>query len=282
MTKNYENYEFLGDTILKLLSTIEVYVKYQREFEGFLSIERSKIVRNSFLEKKAVKWGIFEYILLKKETYRHEALSYEFKTLASEEEQQKSDFIPDRYQHIPEKTLADVLEALTAVYYLENGNALEASQRFLYMLEVLSFPTFKPTFLMNDSSFFLNYNPFEKLEKDLNYRFKNRSLLFQAFTHPSMRKEYMKILCQKQNLDKAVTEVYTSESKIIEKKADVTKDTFETLEKQRPDINAGNLTCFTYDRLEFLGDAVFDYVVVSSFYEEGASKKLDPCKTSFI
>ena len=223
--------EFLGDTLLKLLSSIEVFVLNPGDTEEGLTDKRKVIINNAWLCEKAIELRIYEYILLKNDgPTPPEALSYK-KIL--KQDFNNHDVIPDHYQHIPDKTLADILEALTGVYYLQNGSLLEAAQRFLFMIGVLRLPRIYPRFIPegpHSRSVLQSDADFNALEKLIGHRFENPSLLIQAFTHSSATSNPS---------DFQLTRILNSNESPAH---------------------------FSYDRLEFLGDAVIDFIVVDYIF----------------
>jgi dsRNA-specific ribonuclease len=64
--ENYDRLEFLGDTILKLLSTIEVFASKISANEFELHHERARILNNYNLYRLAIKYDIYLYVLGKK------------------------------------------------------------------------------------------------------------------------------------------------------------------------------------------------------------------------
>mmetsp|Transcript_11035 Transcript_11035/g.9469 ORF Transcript_11035/g.9469 Transcript_11035/m.9469 type:complete len:108 (-) Transcript_11035:457-780(-) len=60
---NYDRFEMIGDTILKLLSTIEVFVENPQVTENDMHIKRSRLLNNINLFRQAMKYDLFLYIL---------------------------------------------------------------------------------------------------------------------------------------------------------------------------------------------------------------------------
>ena len=187
---SYERLEFFGDSILKFLATLEVFFDFPYESEGFLSKKRSKIVSNSFLKKACIKNGIYEYILMNQKTWIPAGLN---KTENIADPTTEEDFFKKGLLPIPNKALADVIESMTALYYLTNQN-LDASQRFLHMVGVLKYYNLN-YYVKNEEEMFARFNleknclieKFSFLERIIGYKFDNISLLIQAFTHISFR-----------------------------------------------------------------------------------------------
>ena len=59
---NYESLEFLGDTVLKTLATIQIFNDNPQFEEGDMHIGRARIVKNNNLKRVAVKNHLFRYI----------------------------------------------------------------------------------------------------------------------------------------------------------------------------------------------------------------------------
>lgn len=65
-SSNLEVLEFLGDSVLKLLGSIEVYVNNQLVMEGDLHRKRAQIVQNEYLKQIAIKQKMYIYLLCNK------------------------------------------------------------------------------------------------------------------------------------------------------------------------------------------------------------------------
>lgn len=170
---NYEVLEFLGDGILKLLASIEVFVKHPLEMEGFLHVKRAKIVSNENLRRIGIKQYIFKYILTDRLDYypkefrfnqvfddpsdlarnsdkelRQEVQEYRAKILERKDNEKQKITLQDRelldipygFRYIPEKVHADVIEALNGVF-MKHYEKIEACQHFLHCIGLLEYPT---------------------------------------------------------------------------------------------------------------------------------------------
>ena len=62
-TDNYEGLEFFGDTILKMLATVQVFFEFPEAEEGTLHVERNKIINNNNLRIKALINKFYPYII---------------------------------------------------------------------------------------------------------------------------------------------------------------------------------------------------------------------------
>lgn len=59
---NYERLEMLGDTVLKLISTVDVYIDITRKTEGTMTRDRHMVVSNNALQMSAIKSDVVKYI----------------------------------------------------------------------------------------------------------------------------------------------------------------------------------------------------------------------------
>jgi dsRNA-specific ribonuclease len=104
---NYERLELLGDAVLKLTSTLRVFVKYPHKPEGDLHPLRCAIVSNSALQKKGQHAGIHHFLNFSRELL--------------------SDWRPPGWDKdaiplpVHDKALADVVEAIAGAYYLKGA-----------------------------------------------------------------------------------------------------------------------------------------------------------------
>jgi hypothetical protein len=60
--ENYEQYEFIGDCVLKLLATIETFTTKPSADEGELHLSRAHIISNSNLHHKSISKLLFQFI----------------------------------------------------------------------------------------------------------------------------------------------------------------------------------------------------------------------------
>lgn len=168
-------------------------------------------------------------------------------------------------------------------FYLK-FNDLEASQVFLHMIGVL---THKSLPLLNPSNPKLNQisqisKKFKPIERLINYEFQNPCLLINAFTHISFRKSINNALYLKYNeknlFDKENDGEEESEEEV---KINVNFFEFKTIKNKIENhcefINQIKPEHFSYDRLEFLGDAVLEFIIgkylYKKFEKESPSKK---------
>lgn len=62
---DYQRLEFLGDSILKLCTSIQLMAEYPLWYEGLLSAKKDLIVSNSRLTKAAIESGLDKFIIVK-------------------------------------------------------------------------------------------------------------------------------------------------------------------------------------------------------------------------
>ncbi len=103
-TKSYERLEFLGDSILDLVSAEFLMRKYPEAHEGLLSQERAGLVRASSLAHKAIQLGLDRHLIVRER---------------------------DSYLRGIEKVLADVLEAIIGSIYIDSNRNLSVVARLL-------------------------------------------------------------------------------------------------------------------------------------------------------
>ena len=176
---NYQRLEFLGDGILKFLTSINLMSRYLNWHEGYLSKKKDHIVSNSNLAKVAQQTGLDKYILTKPFTghkwrpmYNHEIL-----------EAQHS-----RNRELSTKVLADVVEALIGAAYLDGGycNALICLSTFLPKVDWLAFSQYHEILAKEAASTTVHFpKHFTQLEDLIGYTFDSKPLLLEALTYPS-------------------------------------------------------------------------------------------------
>ncbi|EED15535.1 RNA helicase/RNAse III, putative [Talaromyces stipitatus ATCC 10500] len=175
---DYQRYEFLGDSLLKLITSIHLVVKKPLWHEGLLSAEKDTIVSNGRLHRTALDLGLDKFILTKSFTGRKWRPNYisQFETVTEEKRQMST------------KTLADVVEALLGAAFLDGGyeklescakiflpeqtwTSISDDMRTLYEVALVS----------NQAS---SHPKLGQMEEILGYKFNKPSILFEALTHP--------------------------------------------------------------------------------------------------
>ncbi|EDK31487.2 dicer-related RNase III protein Dcr2p, putative (macronuclear) [Tetrahymena thermophila SB210] len=334
-----ERYEFLGDTVLKCLSSTQIYFEHPKSMEDHLHVHRTIIIQNRNLAQIAVKKKIFKYILSSKiETLSPIGIKYEIAVDDDEqnqfqkekepdeydkadqrnknkkgneedgdaeneeiEEQQQQNDIPNllrlepTYRHIKGKTLADTLESIIGVFFQQKKD-LNLCQYLLFSLQVLNKPdlTFNHSYDRSLQQSQLQnpiYVQLKEIESILGYTFQNINLLFQAFTLPSIESLCIQIPSLKNtNLNK----LHQINNAIQKKENQGTFEKIDQISKEnqnkiyQKDSNEWeNLKNYNLcnQRLEFLGDAVLDLIIVEYLFNKFPNSdpgELTQMKTSLV
>lgn len=203
---DYNRLEYLGDAILKFCAHLQVMAQHPTWPEGYLSMEKKRLVRNSTLAQAALEAGLDKYILTKSFTGKKWRPIYISEVLAAEHDGQRE---------MSSKILADVVEALIGAAFVEGGlgKAYQCIQTLLpnetWYLDAEIYNR-----LTSDLAP-CNHTSLGLLERLIGHRFSHPTLLVEAITHAS-------------------------------------------LPFQR--------TGMSYERLEFLGDAVLDLIIVPKLF----------------
>ncbi|KAF2766032.1 P-loop containing nucleoside triphosphate hydrolase protein [Teratosphaeria nubilosa] len=202
---DYNRLEYLGDAILKFCASLQVMSQHLTWPEGYLTVEKLRIVRNSTLTKAALVCGLDKYILSKPFTgakwWPPRLSDYEGANGNSRTRQMSS------------KVLADVVEALIGAAYVDEGldKAYSCIKSLLPEENWYDNPVEGLTIDLSPSTV-MALGPLEDL---VGHHFKHTQLLVEAVTHASL-----------------------------------------------PFSTSG----MSYERLEFLGDAVLDLIIVPKLY----------------
>lgn len=222
---DYQRYEILGDNVLKLLVSIELFRMDSDIHEGILSCRRSECTSNEFLCLVAIKTKLYRSIQVKPEKNNRwmppGLLGYELYIQENEEElfecgqaeAHDTDIAEeepaDVQNEISLKQLADVVEALIGAAYTYGG--LKAAYDIIIQLEILTWKEGSMTPMV------VITHPFDQLsllENLIGMTFPNPGWVQEAFLHTT--------------------------------------------------YGASR----NYQRLEFIGDAILDFIVLKYFYEK--------------
>ncbi|KAF7874021.1 hypothetical protein EAF04_002693 [Stromatinia cepivora] len=178
MTSNYQRLEFLGDSILKLCTSVQLISEHPLWPEGYLSAMKDRIVSNSRSSRAAVELGLDEYIITNKFTGSKWRPMYVEDCLEITEQKRRE---------MSSKTLADVVEALIGACMVDGGipKALKSLQLFFPELNWLPLETRQMSLYQRAPD---NLNlpiALQPIEQILAYTFTKKSLLVEALTHPS-------------------------------------------------------------------------------------------------
>lgn len=210
---DYERLETLGDSFLKYATTFDLFLRFPEYDEGQLSLLRSKLVSNNHLYKMALKNGYEKLLFVQpfaSKFWRPPVFNQGDKVVFK-------GYFPER--KVSKKPLADFVESLIGAFYVDSGH--DVAMKFMHSLDLVSKIVVnqfngdeyrvdvdrldKIQDLLDapmnfggnfgfDGDYFLESMasdlvirsfPFEKIERVLNYKFQNRAILKEAFTHSS-------------------------------------------------------------------------------------------------
>lgn len=203
---DYNRLEFLGDTVLKFCAVLQVMAQHLNWPEGYLSLEKYRMVSNNTLAKAALKAGLDRYVLNTPFTGAKWRPTYVSELFADED---------GRTREMSSKVLADVVEALIGASMVDDGlpRAFTCMRTLLPNEDWLSHHDAVER-LLGDSDQNTRAE-LSLLERLIGHNFDRKALLIEAITHVSF-----------------------------------------------PNNNTG----LSYERLEFLGDAVLDLLVVPKLF----------------
>ncbi|KAI3825989.1 hypothetical protein L1987_00028 [Smallanthus sonchifolius] len=214
----YERAELLGDAYLKWVVSRYLFLKHPQKHEGQLTRMRQQMVSNMVLYQYALTKGLQSYI--QADRFAPSRWAAPGVLPVFDEDIKETDFLSDQdisaitetitenydeddeledgeldegdsssYRVLSSKTLADVVEALIGVYYVEGGK--QAANHFMKWvgIEVDFDPATevetqtRPPGSVPDS--IIRSVDFDSIEGSLNFKFSDKSLLVEAITHAS-------------------------------------------------------------------------------------------------
>ncbi|KAI7469452.1 P-loop containing nucleoside triphosphate hydrolase protein [Hortaea werneckii] len=205
---DYNRLEYLGDAILKFCAHLQVMAQHPTWPEGYLNLEKGRIVCNPTLTEAALNAELEEYVLMKPFTGSKWRPPYMSEMLSND---------GNGMRDVSSKVVADVVEALIGVAMVDGGlkKAYKCIQTLLpdetWYDEDVIFNTLTPS-----STHPGNRTSLDTLEHLIGHQFKHKALLVEAITHASL-----------------------------------------------PFQQNGGMS---YERLEFLGDAVLDLILVPKLF----------------
>jgi dsRNA-specific ribonuclease len=167
---NFERYEFLGDAVLKMVVSTQIFNDRACWPAGWLSQYRDNFVPNASLANAALGLGLDRFILTTRPVTGAWALPR-----ASDAK------ITPKKREMSSKTLADVLQGLFAAAYLDSGFNLARSCIKIFVPEVRSEHF---VFDMPQGAGFPRQEA-KEIEQLTGYQFRNITILAQALTHAS-------------------------------------------------------------------------------------------------
>lgn len=192
MGNNYERLEFLGDTFLKMATTIAGFTQKPKmdEFEGH--VWRMLLLCNQNLFNHAVDRGLQEYIRSK--AFDRRSWYPDLKMLRGK--RPKTSFV----HSLSDKSIADVCEALIGAAYLSHDTMDMAVKAVTVMVnskkhKMEAFEEYYALFKMpqwqaaNEVSA-VQRAAVDKVHQKIGYKFQSPTLLRSAFKHPSYPYEH--------------------------------------------------------------------------------------------
>lgn len=200
MGKNYERLEFLGDCFLKMATSISVFTQNPNDNEFDFHVKRMLLLCNKNLFNVAQKLKLYEYI---------RSLSFSRRTWYPtglkllKGKGSKRDAEEEFKQHLGDKTIADVCEALMGAAFLTHNQPgawqpqqwtdvvmavtklVDSSDHAMTEWRDYSKVYDKPAYQVAEASG-AQLELARKTEEKHDYRFKYPRLLQSAFTHPSL------------------------------------------------------------------------------------------------
>ncbi|KAL9089736.1 MAG: hypothetical protein Q9159_002383 [Coniocarpon cinnabarinum] len=210
MGPNYERLEFIGDTFLKMATTIATWLRNVGKDEFWLHADRLGLLCNVNMFNNAQSNDFVKYIRSKgfsRRTWYPEGL-----TLLKGKGATRSDTETGKNQNLSEKTIADVCEAMIGaalVSHVTTGredtdkfdNAVKAVTAFVSSTDSMThdmqtWDDYRKAYQIptsySEACTAVELNKAERVEKIHPYKFKHVKLLTSAFTHPSYPRQWAK------------------------------------------------------------------------------------------
>ena len=178
---DYQRLEFLGDRILKTLTSIALMADHRTWHEAYLSRAKDHVVSNGLLAMAAQETTLDQYILTKSFTGK------KWKPLSNTRLGNSETVYPRK---MSTQTLADVVETLVGAAFLDSGFPKALSCLKILLPEVSWLPLAERNNILlyavcdSPRSMTIPSN-FMVLETLLGHTFTCKSLLLEAVTHPS-------------------------------------------------------------------------------------------------
>ena len=255
-TCNYEPLNTLGDSIIKFLTTLDLYLQDPNSSEGQMTKSRCGIVSNKNLTEISRKLEFEYYIKTSSIPVSHFRPAYYFHLAGKDE-------TFDVELKISDGILTDVFKALVGSFYISEG--LIASAQFL-----------KNTSILSDKSWiqlkkYLNAKEIRNISKlDIDFYIQKSYKIKELYKKPST----MKMLSN--GLDTSYDQYYYIKNSISYSFANR-----KLLERAFISKTVSN---YNYEILEFLGDSALDLIILCNIYSCGNfnSNELSQIKTLLV
>ncbi len=176
---NYQRLEFIGDSILKLFTSLTLMAQHLNWHEGILSGKKDHVVSNGRLSLSACQIGLAKYI----RTTNYTAAKWRPLYISNLLENNKT----EATRQMSTKTLADVVEALIGAAYIDGGEVKVLACLAVFLPEISWVPLSQHhQTLCHSYEAEIVFPPnFIHVEQLINHTFHYKHLLVEALTHPS-------------------------------------------------------------------------------------------------
>jgi dsRNA-specific ribonuclease len=176
---NYQRLEFLGDSLLKICTSLQLLAEHPLWHEGYLTAKRDQVISNSRLARAALQVRLDKFIITETFTGRKWRPLYVQDLLDKANGASKRD--------MSTKVLADVVEALIGAAKLDGGmpKALACLRVFLPEIDWQSLEHRRATVFDQAPADIVLPPLIEPLEELIGYSFNKKVLLVEAITHAS-------------------------------------------------------------------------------------------------
>ncbi|KAG2217031.1 hypothetical protein INT45_003987 [Circinella minor] len=220
MAMNYERLETLGDSLLKFIATIRLYINFPFSDEGELHCLRIRVICNRALYQAAKRLRIYRYVTSHAFNRRYWRPHHFVAPTDNPEALEEL-----RHHMLSDKTLADVVEATLGASYLSSGlegGLHTAIQMQIPFDDIKHWSDLQPTYIQSRTKVppraeakALRNVSIQKVQEICSYEFNTQLTIVEALTHASLP----------------------------------------------------NSTAPCYQRLEFLGDAILDFLVIRYLFK---------------
>ena len=189
---DYERMETLGDTVLKLLTSIQVMADHPFWHEGYLTARKDHVVANVALARAATAKGLPQWIIRDRfiPTKWQPSLHQKGEITEAEGAEEEEGGEEEEKTDLSTKTIADVVEALIGASYVHGSFdlGLECIKLFKLGMEWQSLGESVEKIsskmeVLDEVE--LPMDMVSSVEKILGYKFSNKTVAVEALTHPS-------------------------------------------------------------------------------------------------
>lgn len=208
--QNYQRLETLGDSVLKLVTSLSLLERHPHWHEGYLSRAKDHIVSNSSLAKASLSEGLAAFIIRRQFTGKKWSPHFPGEQKRARKNMKTASMLST-------KILADIVESLIGACYMSVG--LDGGAAFLRSIlpqnDIAWHKPAESVQRINKRTDGISRAPrqLENVEKAIGWTFRHKRHILEALTHGSYQQSGEQVL--------------------------------------------------SYERMEFLGDAVLDFIVTS-------------------